>query len=71
MDFNGFYIVRTEEDQPRPKCIFKTCGRFDYYNIENLGFSCEHISYFFQNPYSRKIIVLLTFGQFLEQGNLT
>ena len=25
-DFDGYYIVRTDEGQPRPKYIFKKCG---------------------------------------------
>ena len=31
IDFNGYYIVRTDEGQPRPKYIFNKCGTYIYF----------------------------------------
>ena len=31
MDFDGYYIVRTDEGQPRPKYIFNKCGTNIYF----------------------------------------
>ena len=31
IDFDGYYIVRTDEGQPRPKYIFNKCGTNIYF----------------------------------------
>jgi len=31
LDFDGYYIVRTDEGQPRPKYIFNKCGTKIYF----------------------------------------
>ena len=31
IDFDGYYIVRTDESQPRPKYIFNKCGTNIYF----------------------------------------
>ena len=31
LDFDGYYIVRTDEGQPRPKYIFNKCGTNIYF----------------------------------------
>ena len=31
IDFDGYYIVRTDEAQPRPKYIFNKCGTNIYF----------------------------------------
>ena len=31
IDFDGYYIVRTDEAQPRPKYIFHKCGSNIYF----------------------------------------
>ena len=31
IDFDGYYVVRTDEGQPRPKYIFNKCGTNIYF----------------------------------------
>ena len=33
IDFDGYYVVRTDEDQPRPKYIFNKSGTNIYFFI--------------------------------------
>ena len=53
VDFDGYYIVRTDEGQPRPKYIFNKCGTNMYFfTLQRFGSSPSpdfkfHISYIF------------------------
>ena len=42
IDFDGYYIVRTDEGQPRPKYIFNKCGTNIYYFLLYRGLVHHH-----------------------------
>ena len=50
IDFDGYYIVKTDEGQPRPKYIFNKCGTNIYFfTLQRFGPSP---SLNFKYPYS-------------------
>ena len=42
IDFDGYYYVRTDEGQPRPKYIFNKCGTNNYFIFLCRGFVRHH-----------------------------
>ena len=42
IDFDGYYIVKTGEAQPRPKYIFNKCGTNIYFFLHYRGLVHHH-----------------------------
>ena len=62
IDFDGYYIVRTDGGEPRPKYIFSKCGTNIYFfNLQRFGPS--------PSPNFKKALVVelnLTFSAWTE-----